>query len=63
MTPIANDPGILESGSWFSPDGERLVFFTIDDRNQVYGIWTMDPDGRNKVNIASSKGFQIYRHP
>lgn len=63
VTPIANDPGILESGSWFSPDGERLVFFTIDDRNQVYGIWTMDPDGRNKVNIASSKGFQIFRHP
>ncbi len=63
VTSIANDPGILEGGSWFSPDGERLVYFTIDDKNQVYGIWTMDPDGRDKVNITSSKGAQIFRHP
>ena len=63
VTPIADDPSILEGGSWFSPDGKRLVYFTIDDKNQVYGIWTMDPDGGNKANIASSKGSQIFRHP
>jgi len=63
VTPIANDSDILEGGSWFSPDAKRLVFFTIDDGNQVYGIWTMDPDGSNKVNIASSKRSQIFRHP
>ncbi len=63
VTPIADDPSILEGGSWFSPDGKRLIYFTIDDKNRVYGIWTMDPDGGNKVNIASSKGSQIFRHP
>jgi len=63
VTPIADDPSILEGGSWFSPDGGRLVYFTIDDKNQVYGIWTMDPDGGYKANIASSKGSQIFRHP
>ncbi len=62
-TPIADNPIILEGGSWFSPDGKRLVYFTIDDKHQVYGIWTMDPDGRNKINIASSEGSQIFRHP
>ena len=62
-TPIADHPTILEGGSWFSPDGKRLIYFTIDDEHRVYGIWTMDPDGRNKVNIASSEGSQIFRHP
>ncbi len=63
VTSIANDPAILEGGSWFSPDGKRLVYFTIDDKNRVYGIWTMDPDGKNRINVASSKGAQIFRHP
>jgi TolB protein len=63
VTPIANNPTILEGGSWFSPDGKRLVYFTIDDKNRVYGIWTMNPDGKNRINVASSEGSQIFRHP
>ncbi len=63
VTPIANNPTILEGGSWFSPDGKRLVYFTIDDKNRVYGIWTMNLDGKNRISVASSEGSQIFRHP
>ena len=61
LSPIANDPDIFEFASSFSPDGERLVFVTIDDKNLEYGIWIMDSSGSNRRNILSTNE-SVLRH-
>jgi len=59
---IADDPDIFEFAISFTPDGENITFVTIDDATTTYGIWIMNPDGSNKINLLLSDGL-AFRHP
>ncbi|MCH8035472.1 MAG: PD40 domain-containing protein [Bacteroidetes bacterium] len=62
LEPIANGLDIFEFAVSFTPDGKAITFVTIDDVKSTYGIWKMDPDGGNKINLILSNDL-IFRHP
>src|SRR3954468_4139364 len=41
----------------FSPDGKRIAF--ASDRDGLWNIWTMDPDGRNAKQVSREKRWFI----
>jgi dipeptidyl aminopeptidase/acylaminoacyl peptidase len=49
---ITKDPGNCY-GPDFSPDGTRIAYTRIA-ANGTLEIWTMDPDGSNRVNVTAS---------
>ena len=62
VRPIADDPDLFEFAISFTPDGESITFVTIDDAQGIYGIWIMNPDGRNKRNLRTETDM-AFRHP
>ena len=62
VRPIASEPHLFEFAISFTPDGKHITFVTIDDVQSIYGIWIMDPDGRNMRNLRTATDM-AFRHP
>jgi len=51
---LTEDPHDDESPDW-SPDGTKIVF-SSNRRDEVYQLWTIDPDGRNLSQLTIGGG-------
>jgi imidazolonepropionase-like amidohydrolase/Tol biopolymer transport system component len=49
--------GAFEMQPRFSPDGKRVAF--TSDRDGLWNIWTMDPDGKNPKQISRDRRWFI----
>jgi eukaryotic-like serine/threonine-protein kinase len=56
-TNLTNDEPVDRAPLW-SPDGQRLVFFS--DRSGLSQIWLMNPDGSGKRQLTFAEGGGIY---
>jgi imidazolonepropionase-like amidohydrolase/Tol biopolymer transport system component len=55
-TRITSGP-VFDMQPRFSPDGKRIAF--TSDRDGLWNIWTMDPDGQNPKQISHEKRWWI----
>ena len=55
-TKIAGGPA-FEMQPRFSPDGRRIAF--ASDRDGLWNIWTMDPDGKNVQQVSREKQWFV----
>ena len=55
------DDAFRDRGATWSPDGERLVFYS--DRSGTYQLWSIRPDGsglRQLTNLAGAANFPVW---
>src|SRR5204862_5170375 len=55
-TKIAGGPA-FDMQPRFSPDGTRIAF--ASDRDGLWNIWSMDPDGRNARQVSREKQWFV----
>jgi TolB protein len=61
LTNITNAP-IDDYDPAYSPDGSKIAFSSDGpDANSPFNLWTMNPDGTNRVNLTNDSDFDHYR--
>ncbi len=53
---LTDAPG-YDGGSFFSPDGERIVWRHFEDNGAIADVWTMKTDGSDKRRITDFKSM------
>lgn len=61
IKPFANDPDLFEFASSIHPEGKLIVYVTINDAKQEYGIWRRNLDGSDPQNLVATQGV-VLRH-
>jgi Tol biopolymer transport system component len=57
LTILPHDSGVCEDQPTFTPDGERIVFGRPDPETGNGAIWSMTPDGTDRVEIGVGFGL------
>ena len=62
LTNITNEPSVDDYDPAYSPDGTKIVFSSDGPAGiSPFNLWTMSPDGTNRVNLTNDSGFGHYR--
>jgi len=59
LTVLPHESGVCESQPTFTPDGGRIVFQRVDPVTGNDGIWSMNPDGSDRVEIGVGFGLAV----
>ncbi len=62
LTNVTNNSSVDDYDPAYSPDGTKIVF-SSDGPNGIspFNLWTMNPDGTNRVNLTNDSDFGHYR--
>lgn len=62
LTPLANDPSLIEVDGFWSPNGDKIAYLSSPSSGSYNDMWTMNADGSNKALLVHVSTHITYGH-